>query len=283
MIIMDYNGIAIGNIMANRLNDENMIRHMILNTIRMYKVKFQKEYGNVVIAADAPNNWRREAFPQYKAGRKKGRDESDFNWDEAFRILNAVREELKENFPYKVIRIDGCEADDIIGTLSENTAEFGNYEPVMIISADKDFAQLQRFDNVRQFSPLTKKFIDIPNPRLHLQTHIIRGDAGDGVPNVLSDDNVFVEGLRQTPVTKKKLETIMEDLADGELLYAASWYRNYQRNQTMIDLTYTPKHLKEAILNSFNEQDPWGNKGKVLPYLINKQCKMLIECVEEFI
>jgi hypothetical protein len=153
----------------------------------------------------------------------------------------------------------------------------------MIISADKDFAQLQRFDNVRQFSPLTKKFIDIPNPRLHLQTHIIRGDAGDGVPNVLSDDNVFVEGLRQTPVTKKKLETIMEDLADGELLYAASWYRNYQRNQTMIDLTYTPKHLKEAILNSFNEQDPWGNKGKVLPYLINKQCKMLIECVEEFI
>ena len=280
---MDYNGIAIGNIMANRLNDENMIRHMILNTIRMYKVKFQKEYGNVVIAADAPNNWRREAYPQYKAGRKKGRDESDFDWDEAFRILNAVREELRENFPYKVIRIDGCEADDIIGTLSENTAEFGNYEPVMIISADKDFAQLQRFDNVRQFSPLTKKFIDIPNPRLHLQTHIIRGDAGDGVPNVLSDDNVFVEGLRQTPVTKKKLETIMEDLADGELLYAASWYRNYQRNQTMIDLTYTPKHLKEAILNSFNEQDPWGNKGKVLPYLINKQCKMLIECVEEFI
>ena len=283
MIIMDYNGIAIGNIMANRLNDENMIRHMILNTIRMYKVKFQKEYGSVVIAADAPNNWRREAYPQYKAGRKKGRDESDFDWDEAFRILNAVREELRENFPYKVIRIDGCEADDIIGTLSENTAEFGNYEPVMIISADKDFAQLQRFDNVRQFSPLTKKFIDIPNPRLHLQTHIIRGDAGDGVPNVLSDDNVFVEGLRQTPVTKKKLETIMEDLTDGELLYAASWYRNYQRNQTMIDLTYTPKHLKEAILNSFNEQDPWGNKGKVLPYLINKQCKMLIECVEEFI
>jgi len=280
---MDYNGIAIGNIMANRLNDEDMIRHMILNTIRMYKVKFQKEYGQVVIAADAPNNWRREAFPQYKAGRKKGRDESDFNWDEAFRILNAVREELKEYFPYKVIRIDGCEADDVIGTLSENTAEFGNYEPVMIISADKDFAQLQRFDNVRQFSPLTKKFIDIPNPRLHLQTHIIRGDAGDGVPNVLSDDNVFVEGLRQTPVTKKKMEAIVEDLHDGELLYAASWYRNYQRNQTLIDLTNTPKHLKEAILSSFNEQDPWPNKGKVLPYLIDKKCKMLIECVEEFI
>ena len=283
MIIMDYNGIAIGNIMAQRSLDEDMIRHMILNTIRMYKVKFQKEYGDVVIAADGMFNWRKEAFPQYKANRRKNREESDFDWSEAFRILNTIREEIRDNFPYKVLHIDGCEADDVIGTIVENTGEFGNFEKVMIISADKDFAQLQRFDHVRQYSPLTKKFIDEPNPRLHLQSHIIKGDAGDGVPNVLSDDNVFVEGLRQTPVTKKKMEAIVEDLADGELLYAASWYRNYQRNQMLIDLTRTPEHLKATILSSFNEQDPWGNKGKVLPYLINKQCKLLIECIEEFI
>lgn len=280
---MDYNGIAIGNIMANRSNDENMIRHMILNTIRMYKVKFQKEYGDVVIAADGAFNWRREVFPQYKAGRKKGRDESDFDWNEAFRILNTIREELRENFPYKVIHLDGCEADDVIGTLVQNTEEFGNFEKVMIVSADKDFAQLQRFDHVRQFSPLTKKFIDVPNARLRLLEHIIRGDAGDGVPNVLSDDNVFVEGLRQTPVTKKKMEAIMADLDDGELLYAAPWYRNYLRNQRLIDLTYTPDTLKEKIISEFNKQDPWPNKGKVFPYLIHNKCKMLIECVEEFI
>ena len=283
MIIMDYNGIAIGNIMANRTNDEDMIRHMILNTIRMYKIKFQKEYGDVVIAADGMHNWRKDAYPQYKANRRKSREESDFDWNEAFRILNAVREELRENFPYKVVHINGCEADDVIGTLVENTNEFGNFEKVMIVSADKDFAQLQRFEHVRQFSPLTKKFIDENHPLLNLQEHIIRGDAGDGVPNVLSDDNVFVEGLRQTPVTKKKMEAIVNDLEDGELLYAASWYRNYQRNQKLIDLTYTPKDLKENILADFNAQDPWPNKGKVLPYLIDRKCKMLIECVEEFI
>lgn len=283
MIIMDYNGIAIGNIMINKENDEDMIRHMILNTIRMYKVKFQKEYGDVVIACDGMNNWRKEVFPQYKANRRKSRETSDFDWNEAFRILHSVREELLENFPYKVIHVDGCEADDIIGTLVENTNEFGNHEKVMIISADKDFAQLQRFDNVRQFSPLTKKFIDEDHARLKLQEHIIRGDASDGVPNVLSHDDVFIEGLRQTPVTKKKLTEILDNLGDGHQPHGASWYRNYQRNQRLIDLTFTPQELKSEILNEYKFQDPWKNRGKVLPYLINKKCKLLIESIEELI
>lgn len=283
MIIMDYNGIAIGNIMINKENDENMIRHMILNTIRMYKVKFQKEYGDVVIACDGMNNWRKEVFPQYKANRRKSRETSDFDWNEAFRILHSVREELLENFPYKVIHVDGCEADDIIGTLVENTNEFGNHEKVMIVSADKDFAQLQRYGNVRQFSPLTKKFIDEDHARLKLQEHIIRGDASDGVPNVLSHDDVFIEGLRQTPVTKKKLTEILDNLGDGHQPHGASWYRNYQRNQRLIDLTFTPQELKSEILNEYKFQDPWKNRGKVLPYLINKKCKLLIESIEELI
>lgn len=282
MLIYDYNGIALGSIIVNRDLNQDLIRHMILNTIRMYRVKFpRKEYGEVVIACDGANNWRRGAFPQYKANRRKSRDKSDFDWNEAFRILNEVREEIRETFPYKVIHIEGCEADDVIGTLVANTQEFGQYENVMIISADKDFAQLQRFDNVRQFSPLTKKFIDEKNPKLRLIEHIIKGDAGDGVPNILSNDDVFVEGLRQTPVSKKKMEAIMADLEEDELLYAASWYRNYQRNRLLIDLTYTPDHLKENILKEF-EKDSVGKGSLVLPYLINKKCKMLIEVAAEF-
>src|SRR5210317_369647 len=114
MIIIDFSGIAISNIVINKTLDENMIRHMILNSIRMYRSKFHKEYGEVIIAADGANNWRRGAFPQYKASRRKDRDKSDFDWNEAYRILNLVREEIKENFPYKVIHIEGCEADDVI-------------------------------------------------------------------------------------------------------------------------------------------------------------------------
>jgi len=116
MIIVDYSGIALASIIINKTFDEQMIRHMILNSLRMYYKRYKEEYGEMVIAVDAANNWRRKAFPQYKANRKKDRGNSSFDWDEAFRILNLIREEIAENFPYKVIKIDGCEADDIIGT-----------------------------------------------------------------------------------------------------------------------------------------------------------------------
>ena len=281
MIIIDFSGIAISAIAINKTLDENLIRHMILNSVRMYRSKFHKEYGEVIIAADGANNWRRGAFPQYKAVRRKNRDDSDFDWPEAFRIMHMVKEEILENFPYKVIHEEGCEADDIIGTLVEHTNEFGNYEPVMIISADGDFKQLQRFDNVRQFSPLLKKFVVENHPRLHLTEKIIKGDKGDGIPNILSDDNVFIEDLRQTPVSKKKMVEILNAVEATDT--SKPWYRNYQRNELLIDLTKTPQHLKNNILTSYESQDPWHNKGKVLPYLINKQCKMLIECIEEFI
>ena len=238
----------------------------------------------MVLAVDAANNWRRKAFPQYKANRKKHREESSFDWNEAFRILNLVREEILENMPYKVIKIDGCEADDVIGTLvrMKSKVEF-NPEKIMIVSSDRDFLQLQKYSNVKQFSPLKKEEMIEPNARLFLATHIIRGDKGDGVPNILSDDNVFVEGFRQTPMTKKKVDTIIEDVNEGELLYAASWYRNYCRNKTLIDLSETPVSLKNQIINSYNEQDHWSKKGKVFPYLVAKRCNNLIESVQEFI
>jgi len=283
MILIDFSGIAIATIAVNKVNDESMLRHMMLNSIRMYRTKFKKDYGEVVLAIDSGNNWRRNYFPQYKANRRKDRSESDFDWGEAFRILHLVQEEIKENFPYHVIKIDECEADDIIGTLVENTQEFGQYEDVMIVSSDHDFKQLQKYNNVKQFSPLMKKPVVEDHPKTNLTLKILTGDAGDGVPNVLSDDDVFVEGRRQTPLSKKKKEAILEDLSEGELLYAASWYRNYCRNETLIDLTKTPDRLKEKILEEYKSQDPWKNKGLVFPYLINKNMKMLIESVEEFV
>lgn len=283
MILMDFSGIAIATIAVNKVNDENMLRHMILNSIRMYNKKFKQDYGQMILCCDGPNNWRRTYYPQYKANRKKSRDESGFDWQEAFRIMHLVKDEIKENFPYKVLHIDQCEADDIIGTLVENTQEFGQYEDVMIVSSDKDFLQLQKYSNVRQWSHMQKKELKDANPKVNLIEKILTGDAGDGVPNILSHDDTFVNGERQTPLSKKKKEIIIEDLADGELLYAASWYRNYQRNETLIDLNKTPKEIKESIISEYNAQDPWKNKGRVFPYLINKNMKMLIESVEEFL
>ena len=283
MSLVDFSGICLATILINKQNDERMIRHMTLNSLRMYNKKFKENYGQMVLACDGANNWRRSYFPQYKANRRKGRDESTFDWNEAFRIMHKIKDELRENFPYKVIHLEGCEADDVIGTLVERTQDFGNFEPVMIVSSDGDFKQLQRFDNVSQFSPMTKKYVEETHPRQNLKLKILQGDTGDGVPNVLSDDDTLVEGRRQTPLSKKKKEAILQDLSEGELLYAASWYRNYCRNETLIDLTKTPQDLKNSIINNFEEQDPWHNKGKVFPYLVANRMNRLIESAQEFI
>lgn len=284
MIIVDFNAICISNIFVQKMNvEEDLIRHMVLNSLRMYRTKFKEEYGELVIATDA-RSWRRDYYPEYKAARKIGREKSTMDWEKAFNIITMIREELKENFPYKVIHIDGCEADDIIGTLVENTNEFGNYERVLIVSSDKDFVQLQKYDNVKQYSPMKKNFIVEKNPRLYLMEHILKGDSGDGVPNVLSDDDVFInEDKRQKPLSKKKMDEIIKDISDGELLYAASWYRNYSRNKKLIDLSETPDDIKNKIINNFTRQEAEQNKGKVFPYLIAKNCTQLLESVQEFI
>ena len=158
-----------------------------------------------------------------------------------------------------------------------------NPEKIMIVSSDRDFLQLQKYKFVRQYSPLLKKELVEKNPRLYLQTHIIKGDKGDGVPNILSDDNTFVEGFRQTPMSKKRIDNIIQDLDEGELLYAASWYRNYCRNKKLIDLTETPQDLRKEIINTFIEQDVWSNKFKTFNYLVTKRCNNLIDSVQEFI
>lgn len=284
MIIIDFSGISIAPIAmgAAKYDDENLIRHMILNSIRMYRQKF-KEYGEIVIVADGGGNWRKDIYPEYKGNRKKNRDESKIDWDEAFRIINMVLNELKTYLPYKVVHQWGCEADDSIAAIVRWTQEFGNYEKVMIVSSDKDFKQLQKYDNVSQYSPLTKKLIKEDNPRLQLAEMILTGDSGDGVPNVLSDDDTLItEGKRQNVLSKKKKEALLENPKSlGEEVY-----RNWIRNQKMIDLTETtacPVHIQEEIINTFTKQDPTSNRSKVWPYLVDKKCRLLLENVQEFI
>lgn len=282
MIIIDFNGIALSSVITQKLDvNEELIRHVILNTIRMYNKKFRDEYGQMVIACDA-GSWRRDYFPNYKFKRRESREESTtMDWNEIFRIINSVRDDLKEHFPYKVVHVQKAEADDIIGVLTFESQEFGKHEPVMIVSADKDFIQLHRFNNVKQYTPRFKKFIVEKNPHTYLIEHIFKGDAGDGVPNVLSPDNSFSESIRQTPVTKKKIEAWIAGIDNIESVMDQETYRNYLRNKKLIDLSETPDLVKQEIINSYNEQK-LAHKSRVLNYLIKKRCKLLIDCVGDF-
>jgi len=281
MILLDYSQIALSNIIVQKLNDENMIRHMILNSIRMYNKKYRNEYGQMVICADGMNTWRKDYYPYYKAKRKTRREQSDQDWNEIFRILHLVRDEIKENLPYKVIHMDGVEADDIIASLVLQSQEFGLGEPMMIVSSDKDFIQLQKYNNVKQFSPIQKKMVKDANPRTYLFNHIMKGDTGDGIPNVLSDDDTFVTDKKQTPLRKTKIAEWLENSDNLRNVMEHETFRNYQRNKKLIDLTEVPEDIQQTIINNYNEQKV-AMKMKVLNYLIKKRCNQLIEVVEEF-
>ena len=262
------------------LTEENMIRHTILNSLRMYNKRHREKYGQMVICVDS-SSWRKQYFSYYKAKRKTNRDQSSMDWDAIFVILNQLVEDLKNNFPYKVIKVDGAEADDIIGTLVMNTQEFGQHEEVMIISSDKDFIQLQKYDNVKQWSPIQKKAVVDKNPRKYIFEHIIKGDKGDGIPNILSPDNAIVDEIRQSPITQKKLDAWLENIDNLESFMTQDEYRNYIRNKNLIDLSLIPEDLQTKIINSFTEAKP-AMKMKVLNYLIKHRCRQLIECIEEF-
>lgn len=279
MILLDYNAIAISNVVTQKLDvDENLVRHMILNSIRMYRSKHKQKFGEVVICTDGFKNWRRDAFPPYKHKRKDARKESKMDWNELFRITNLVLEEIKENLPYKVVEVEEVEADDIIGTLCEDSQEFGKGEDILIVSSDKDFVQLQKYSNVSQYSPMKKSMIKEKLPRKQLMELILKGDTSDGVPNVLSGDNVFVEGIRQTPLRQAAIDKLTTDpKCMGDEIY-----RNYLRNKKLIDLTETPEPLKQKIINNFTIQKPSSGKN-ILNYLMEKRCKMLIESVGDFV
>lgn len=283
MILVDLNQVLLAGLMAqiagqkNFKLEEDLVRHLVLNILRGHVKNFRNEYGEVVLCCDNRKYWRKEFFPFYKAGRKKTREKSALDWHLIFDMLAKFKQELKDNFPYKVIDVDGAEADDIIGTLTPRHAA---HEKILILSSDGDFLQLQQWGpNVKQYNPSQKKFVKSENPLLELKEKIIKGDKGDGIPNVLSPSDCFVRDLRQKPITKGILEKLMENNStDWEDENAKV---GFSRNQVLIDLKLIPTDIKEKIINTYEETKP-ASKQKMLNYFIEYKLKNLIDVIEEF-
>jgi len=279
MILLDYSQTVIGSFMAvsrgKPVVEEDLLRHTILNSIRMFRNKFAKDYGEMIICCDDKDNWRKEVFPEYKANRRKNRENDPTDWKTLFELLHEMREELTKYFPYKVMHVDSAEADDIIGVLVDHCEE----NPILILSSDKDFIQLQKYQGVRQWSPLQKKFI-VGDPAESLYDKTIRGDTGDGVPNILSsDDTLITEGKRQTPITKKKMELWRgkkpEEFCNEAML------RNYHRNKTLVDLRETPESIRINIVNQYDNQEA-GDRSQLWNYFVDNRLKNLMDVIDEF-
>ena len=286
MIIVDINQIMISNLMVTIHRDnlelsEDLVRHMVLNSLRGHNKKFRKEYGQMVIACDSGNVWRRQAFPNYKAGRKESREKSEHDWTMIFDILSKIKREIKEFLPYKVVELETAEADDIIATLvrKQQSMVAPNHEKkVLILSGDKDFIQFHN-EYVKQYNPVLNKFVGKgENPSLYIKEHILKGDRSDGIPNILSDDNVFIEGRRQRPLSKKKINSWVEEVF---MTFTEEEQKNYDRNRKLIDLSCIPHELEEKINNEFLNVKV-ASRDKILGYFINKKLKTLIEVIDEF-
>ena len=282
MILVDLNQVLLSGLMAQINNskgvklEEGLIRHMILNIIRTHLKNFREEYGEVVLCCDNRKYWRKEWFPHYKAGRKKARDKSDLDWHLIFDMLAKFKQELKEYFPYKCIDVEGAEADDIIGTL---VPRHSAHEKILILSSDGDFLQLQQYKNVKQYNPSLKKYVVSENPIDDLKEKIIRGDKGDGIPNVLSPADCFVNELRQKPITKSVLEKLMktplDQWEDAETLVG------WSRNKMLIDLTMIPEDIQSKIINTYDDIKP-PSRGKMFNYFVENKLTNLMEVIEEF-
>ena len=300
MILVDLNQVMISNLMVQIGGkkdveiDENLFRHMILNSLRATRKKFMKNYGELVICCDDKNFWRRQRFSPYKANRKKYRQQSSVDWSAVFNILNKVREEIDTHFPYKVVRIETAEADDIIGTLCQASVnprffkqrysinlDYLDKDPILILSGDKDFIQLHRYPNVNQYDPVHKKWVKNNNPERYLIEHIAKGDRGDGVPNFLSPDTVFLNGGRQKPLRAKYLNKLDGTVSQIEQSFIdEEEKRGWLRNRMLIDLDFIPDNIRQAVLHEFDK--PKKGRDKMFNYFVKHKLKHLMEDISEF-
>ena len=285
MVLVDFNGLAIGSIMGQLNRGEelstNLVKHIILNNLRMYRKKYPEgEYNKIIICCDSPS-WRKDVYPEYKANRKTARAKDKHDWPMIFDLIDETLNDIRTNFPYAVIKIDKAEADDIIGALTKHQADKVLHGPVVIISADKDFIQLQKYGLVTQWSPLFDKLVVDHTPSKYLFDHILKGDSSDGVPNVLSNDDVFITHTRQHPMTKKKIAAYWESRDNLKDVMPQHVFRNYMRNREMIDLERTPENIRQESISQY-ENYKYPDKSNILNYLIENRMKMLVELASEF-
>lgn len=291
MVIFDFSQIMMATFFAHIQYGKNynptepiqpdILKYMILNTLRAILMKFKSDNHDklVVIACDSKTSWRKNEFPFYKAARKKTRDQSDIDWSQVFPVFESMIQDIKDNFPYIVIDVESAEADDAVGVLTKTY----NDSEIIIVSADSDFKQLHR-PGVKQWDSIRQRFVSTLDPKTYLLEHILKGDRGDGVPNVLSDGNCFVLSIRQKPLRQKKIDQMVEqyqkintEMVDWDPIVT----NNFIRNRTLIDLDFVPSNIKDTIINQFETQKR-SKKSNVLNYLIKNNMPDLIEKLQEF-
>jgi hypothetical protein len=282
---------AQANDLRNSGDTKNYIKHIALSMLLSWKKKF---HGELIIICDSKNYWRKQEFIYYKGHRHHEKKDNNFiDWDVLFETLNELKEDLKANFPYKVIEVEEAEADDIISILVKyyqenelvNTGLIEEPDEIVIISTDSDFQQLQKYPNVRQWNNVMKKFIVCKNPKQYLIEHIVEGDKGDNVPSVVNGDAWAKARMDNVPTRAAPLKSSrMVDFYNKgiDACLNEDERRNWKRNEMLIDFDMIPTRINIKVIQAFIETKIEGSKAKVFNYLTKNRMKLLMSNATEF-
>lgn len=254
----------------------NELRGLTLTTIKEVKTKLSEYSDEVVLCFDSANYWRRNKFPQYKENRKSMKEKSTFDWNLFHETYDKLKKEFKENLPFHFILVDEAEGDDVIAVLAKR---YSQHKKICIVSSDTDFIQLQQYvsKNIKQYSLHHKKLITPKNQEYDIFEHIVRGDTGDGIPNILSDDDTLINpDKRQKSITSKNIaEWSKHGLSRPEMFCDENVIKKFERNKLLVDLREIPENICQKIVETFENTNP--KKGMLHQYLTATRLLRLVE------
>lgn len=286
MILVDFSQVVLSEAYVEFLKNPERysmesLRQIVLMKITNIQSKHKNKYGSVVLCVDYPfHSWRKNVFPQYKANRKRNREESDgFDWKRYFDYYHTILENCLDCLPCRIVVSEDAEGDDVIAVL---TREFHERENILIWSSDRDFVQLQKYPNVSQYSYLKRKMITIDDPVRYLDEKILTGDRGDGIPNCLSEADCFVEGKRQKKLTEVMKERLLANNTRPEYnAESKDVLAGIERNRVLIDFDKIPEIVSKRILATYSEYEV-PSKGKFHKFLVHNGMMNMIDIVQRF-
>ena len=210
---------------------ERQFFHLATSSLLNTRMLFIQKYGELVLTTEGRDLWRKKFYSDYKAQRKKVRDESEINFPEFFKVVDKLNDFIDKSTPIRLVSEPAAEGDDIIAVLAK---EYHLNQPILIDSVDHDFIQLLAYPNVTLRNPMKKTFTPAP-PCIETfkLEHIICGDKGDNVPNIFYGTqytDTFIKHLKSIGITETdpcKLEAI-----DGDFIQKVyDEYNVYKTNR----------------------------------------------------
>lgn len=261
VLLIDFNNLAIRCFFTPDVGgytpfpEYQIWKYQLFNSIWSYIWKFDVNIDEVVLAVDAHKSWRKVLFSRYKEKRASDRDKSEVDWDMLHNHLNSYVDELAEFIPFKTLKIQNCEADDIIGVLCLHIKE-SNY---IVVSNDEDYNQLCDADRVRVYNPKAKKWVTCDDVESFVVSKCLMGQAKDGIFNVktsldwgLTEDTQKEDGTpkRKPGFGPKTLEKVMKDGYE-KWLEKNNLQKRFDFNRNLIDFNKIPETIQKRIISSY--------------------------------